>query len=344
MHHNKTLETNSIPVPPMLAGLLKQALGRSGNGFDEGAFLQQLHYWAVNSKTTGWIIDGIKWVYNSLKSWLKQFPWMSEYGLRKVIANLKKLGLIETAQHWLSQYKRVMFYRIDYDRLVAFAGDLCELITSRCAKSDQIDVRSDHTTDPEITPENSFKEQQPGVVGEKNKLLASVSALPVTEDSTGSGKDAVDPGEEESSPASSGNSSEVKADLFPEIREQVAKAISLQPGAALPASLKRAIARFPDRVESAIWYLKHQRERREIQNPAGYLHQTIIEGWELPTVQPSPGSPPDGFSEWFNWAKEQGLVIGSMTIDGVHCTLHSHQDWAKTESLMQMYPITYASS
>ncbi|MBD2119309.1 hypothetical protein [Trichocoleus sp. FACHB-262] len=100
--NSKTLEVNSIPIPPQLTGLLKRALGRTGTGFDEGAFLQQLQYWTVNSETRGWLSNGMKWIYNSLKAWQKRFPWMSEYGLRKAIANLKKLGLIQTAQHWLT--------------------------------------------------------------------------------------------------------------------------------------------------------------------------------------------------------------------------------------------------
>ena len=62
----KLLELNSIPIPPHLAGLLKQCLGKSGTGFDEGAFLQQLHYWTINPETTGWVSEGKKWVYNSL--------------------------------------------------------------------------------------------------------------------------------------------------------------------------------------------------------------------------------------------------------------------------------------
>jgi len=119
---HQSLESNSIPIPPQLIGRLKQTLGRSGTGFDEGAFLQQLHYWLQNPNSSGWIVDGAKWAYNSLKSWLTQFPWMTEYALRKAIANLQKLGLIQTAQHWINTYNRVMFYRIDYERLQAFAN------------------------------------------------------------------------------------------------------------------------------------------------------------------------------------------------------------------------------
>ncbi|MGG6297752.1 hypothetical protein ACQ4M4_25445 [Leptolyngbya sp. AN02str] len=161
---SKTLEVNSIPIPPQLAGLLKQRLGRSGTGFDEGAFLQQLHYWTLNSQTAGWIVDGVKWVYNSLKSWQAQFPWMSEYGLRKAIANLKKLGLIQTAQHWLTSYRRVMFYRIDYEQLKIFLGDVCDQFASRCVNSDHVEVGSHHTSYSEISSDTSDPEQQTGVV------------------------------------------------------------------------------------------------------------------------------------------------------------------------------------
>jgi hypothetical protein len=37
---SKILEVNSIPIPPHLDGHSKKALGRTGNGFDEAAFLQ----------------------------------------------------------------------------------------------------------------------------------------------------------------------------------------------------------------------------------------------------------------------------------------------------------------
>ncbi|MBD1852072.1 hypothetical protein [Leptolyngbya sp. FACHB-711] len=154
---HRTLEANSIPIPPQLAGLLKQTLGKSGTGFDESVFLQQLHYWTTNSAVSGWIVDGSKWIYNSLKSWQEQFPWMTQYSLRKAIANLKKLGLIQTAQHWITSYKRVMFYRINYDRLSAFTGTVCDLVTPRCANSDPTDVLNDRTTNTEISSDNELE-------------------------------------------------------------------------------------------------------------------------------------------------------------------------------------------
>jgi len=60
------LEINSIPITPQLARLLKQTLGKRGTGLDEGAFLQQLYDWTLNPATTGWMIEGTKWLYSDL--------------------------------------------------------------------------------------------------------------------------------------------------------------------------------------------------------------------------------------------------------------------------------------
>ena len=330
----KLLEPNSIPIPPHLAGLLKQCLGRSGTGFDEGAFLQQLHYWTINPETTGWISEGKKWVYNSLKSWQAQFPWMSEYGLRKAIGNLKKLGLIETAQHWISQYQRVMFYRIDYERLTAFAGSLCELVAPRCVNSDLIDVRSARTSDTETTSENSFSEQQTGVVPDFEMELEGWEAQATAAIGDGSGEGAINPGEEEIPAPCSGNSSEGVESEFPELIELVRRAIGLAPGAALPKSLVKAMKGYRDRVKPAISYLQYQQQRQEIENPVGYLYQALTAGWEL-SVSQAGSAVPIGFRQWFDQAKAQGLVLAAMAIDGVHHTLHVEKGWMPTERLMQ---------
>lgn len=338
--NSKTLETNSIPIPPHLAGLLKQALGRTGTGFDEGAFLQQLHYWTLNSATTGWLVDGVKWIYNSLKSWQQQFPWMSEYGLRKAIANLKKLGLIETAQHWISQYNRVMFYRIDYERLKTFAPDVCDLITTRCVNSDQSDMQTEHTTDTDTSSNISLSEQQTVVVSEMNKSLKEMDSLKTQSCNRDSGVEAGNLGGDNLSPASSGNNFAVQDAEFPELIDAVAQAIAHPAGSPLPTALKRAIAQSPDRVKPAIDYLSHQQQKRPINNSVGYLYQAIVEGWNLVVPQAilavsAKQYIPDGFNEWFDQMKEQGLVVAATTIDGVHHTLHVIEGWQPTQQLMQ---------
>ncbi len=330
MMGDQTLEPYAIPIPPQLAGRLKQALGRTGTGFDEGAFLQQLHYWTRNAATTGWMIDGIKWVYNSLKSWQAQFPWMSEYGLRKAIANLKKLGLIQTAQHWLSQYRRVMFYRIDYDQLAVFAADVCDQFTARCVASDHLDVRSVHITDPDISSETSFSEPQTGVVAKMNESREAMDAVSPQRCHQAAEGEVGTLGGDTLAPASSGNKSPDSSSKFPELMAAAVEVIGQLP----PPSLQHAIAQFPARVKPAIAYLQHQQQKRKIQNPIGYLYTAIIQAWEL-TIPAA--IVPVGFKEWFDGAKAKGEVVAAMAIDGVHYTLHLEQGWVPTVTLMRQY-------
>jgi hypothetical protein len=334
---DKTLETRSIPIPPHLAGLLKQTLGRSGTGFDEGAFLQQLHYWTLNSGTTGWMVDGVKWIYNSLKAWQQQFPWMSEYGLRKAIANLKKLELIQTAQHWITSYKRVMFYRIDYEKLNAFALNLCDLTTPRGVNGDQIEVQADRTSDPEISSNPSFSELQPVVGSEMDQSLEDATGLEMKEGDPCSEVEGSCFKADHLSPASSGKNSDVQGAEFPELIDAVAHAIAHPPTAPLPPPLKKVIAQFPNRVQAALSYLNQQQQKRPIKNPAGYLYEAIIQGWSLSASEPSGTVTPAGFTQWFDQARAQGLVIGATTINGVHHTLHAEHEWIPTTQMMQKY-------
>ena len=330
---HKTLEANSIPIPPYLAGLLKQTLGRSGTGFDEGAFLQQLHYWTLNAGTTGWMVDGVKWIYNSLKTWQQQFPWMSEYGLRKAIANLKKLELIQTAQHWITSYKRVMFYRIDYEKLEAFASDLRDRITPRPATSDPIEVQADRTTDTDTSSTTSVSELQTVVVSQTDQSLENTTALEIIDRDQVSEVEVISAQANHFSPASSGKNSDVQRAEFPELFDAVAQAISHPPGSPLPISLRAVVSEFPDRVQPSIVYLRHQQQRRAIQNPVGYLYRAIVEGWNLP--KSADAATPAGFRDWFDQAKAQGLVIAATIIGGVHQTLQVKQGWMPTVQAMQ---------
>jgi ubiquinone biosynthesis protein UbiJ len=121
--------------------------------------------------------------------------------------------------------------------------------------------------------------------------------------------------------------------------DAVAQAIAHPASSPLPTALKRAIAQFPDRVQTAIDYLSHQQQKRQIKNPVGYLYEAIVEGWNLVVPQATLASSakqhvPDDFSEWFDQMKAQGLVVAATTIEGVHHTLHMQQGWVPTQQLM----------
>ncbi len=267
---------------------------------------------------------------------------MTQYGLRKAIGNLKKLGLIQIAQHWITSYKRVMFYRIDYDRLSAFAGAVCDLIAYRYANSDPIDVLNDRTTNTEIPSDNSLSEQQTtvGVVSQMSEEEArSAEVGEVAGCDQVSGVEAGSAIEGTLSPTSSGKVAEIQPAEFPELVElmqQVAEAIEHPPNAPLPAALKEASERFPDRVKPAITYLRQQQQKRQIKNPVGYLYEAIVQGWELSIAESCEAIVPAGFSQWFERARAQGLVIAATTIDRVHYTLHVKRGWIPTSKIMHL--------
>lgn len=84
-------------------------------GINEAVILQQLHYWLHKSKN---IVDGYKWVYNSIPEWHKQFFWIkSETTIKKCFADLEKRGLLIAANYNKAKFDRTKWYRIDYDAL-----------------------------------------------------------------------------------------------------------------------------------------------------------------------------------------------------------------------------------
>ncbi|MBD2153095.1 hypothetical protein [Leptolyngbya sp. FACHB-16] len=248
-----------------------------------------------------------------------------------------------------------MFYRIDYERLNRFMGGVCEQNASRCAESDRIDVRSDHTSCTETSPDTSFKQQQTAVVvsveesgqvdepdkqgdrppipitkeeQEQNEDEGDRSPVSLEESSDGRGDTASAP--------SSGKDSKLETENFPELAA-VAQAVGLE-ASALPRNLRRAIAQYPEQVEGAIAYLQHQQQKRRIENPVGYLYEAIVSGWVFSTPQ-SISVLPQGFKEWFDRARIQGVVVAAMVIDGVHHTLHAQRGWIPTMQLMQELPL-----
>lgn len=85
-------------------------------GLNEALFIQQLHYWLTSSKN---IRDGKHWVYNTVDEWNKQFPFWSKATLKRTIASLEKMGLIQSANYNRISIDRTKWYTIDYEALCA---------------------------------------------------------------------------------------------------------------------------------------------------------------------------------------------------------------------------------
>ncbi|TYR81411.1 hypothetical protein FZC66_06055 [Priestia megaterium] len=83
-------------------------------GVNGALFLQQLHYWLEKSTH---VKEGFKWVYNTNKQWLAQFPFWSLSTIQRIISKLEQDGLIVKGNYNRSKFNHTSWYRINYSRL-----------------------------------------------------------------------------------------------------------------------------------------------------------------------------------------------------------------------------------
>ena len=130
---------NILVVPQALAAKL---------GYIPAAIVNQIHYWTkrcgkdyltVENYTHNpddWKTEEIdvhfednpdgfyslRWVYNSVKEWTKQFAGFTYWQVRNGLEHLRKLGVLMFAQFGKSSFKRYGWYAINYPRLEELMG------------------------------------------------------------------------------------------------------------------------------------------------------------------------------------------------------------------------------
>lgn len=100
------INENPLQVLPSLAVALKN--------INEAIILQQIQYWVNRSENE---YGGRKWVYNTIKQWKDQFPWLTEKAIRNRFDSLIEKGVIITSNFNKSKFDRTKWYTIDYDKL-----------------------------------------------------------------------------------------------------------------------------------------------------------------------------------------------------------------------------------
>ena len=86
-------------------------------GLVPAMFLQQLHYWTHSEDHIGKDVDGKRWIYNSIDSWVKNFLCKSRSTIKRTAKYLIDLGVVLTDNFNDHKYNRTRWYCIDYDRL-----------------------------------------------------------------------------------------------------------------------------------------------------------------------------------------------------------------------------------
>lgn len=179
MTDNLLLEPNSIPVPVNLASLLRDHLKTRCVG--AAIFLQQLHYWT--QKECGRIIDGVRWIWNTYKGWLKNFPCLSEWDFRIITKKLRELELILFCQPNDHERDRTGHYRLNYEH-----EWLKPLLThhhshnNECTNEQSTTASEDYSPDiKDTTSENSSDSTTNGSVEKKEneqEIKDAIAAAP----------------------------------------------------------------------------------------------------------------------------------------------------------------------
>lgn len=258
------LEENPLLIPPKLAATI---------GLHEATVLNQIQYWL--NKGVGELINGIRWIWNTLDDWLNQFPFLSKWELRKALRRLRDdLGLLEFSQKQKHRWDRTGWYTINYKRLKALQLSMCgPPHVDVCPPTDRcVTVHTSRGT--ETTPETSseitatptaailnFGEEQVDKVTQVNSLLdqeerESTGVVPKTPDQ----------------------------DNFPGAASDSVKKLVEQAEIPLNPQLKSTLANYTlEQVAAAVYHYRSVSRKGRLKNPAGWLTDCLKGQWWIGT-------------------------------------------------------------
>ncbi|EOC0702571.1 hypothetical protein ACIU3Q_005787 [Salmonella enterica subsp. enterica serovar Kokomlemle] len=101
------INENPLQVLPSLACAV---------GLNEALIAQQMHYWMGKSRH---FYDGRRWIYNSVASWQKQFPFWSEATIKRALGSLENQGVIVSGNYNPDPRDRSKWYSLNYEVLRA---------------------------------------------------------------------------------------------------------------------------------------------------------------------------------------------------------------------------------
>ncbi|MDD5395229.1 MAG: hypothetical protein PHE17_19575 [Thiothrix sp.] len=104
---NLLINENPLIVLPSLAVRV---------GLNEALILQQVHYWIGNPKA-GIVMDGRKWVWNTIAEWSEQFPFWGERTIRRAIKSATDQGFLLIGHYSKNKADRTNYYSINYEKL-----------------------------------------------------------------------------------------------------------------------------------------------------------------------------------------------------------------------------------
>ena len=133
------------------------------------------------------------------------------------------------------------------------------------------------------------------------------------------------------------SSEEIKIDV--ELQAEIEETISPQP---LNQNIRKVVLDSTVAVvKDALAVVRQQKNAGKAKRPAGLLVRAIQERWTPNPVSKSVDLMPDGFSDWFDLAREKGIVTASLPIDDQMCVCTNPEvgDWQPWTELAFAFPV-----
>lgn len=129
-------------------------------------------------------------------------------------------------------------------------------------------------------------------------------------------------------------SGEIK--IEPQLEQEIQEAIA---PCAFNVQLKRIVVEAgAELVTNALKVLEQNKKKRKVKNPAGLFRKALVERWTPNNEDPTP---PKTFNEWFNLARDAGIVMSSQFTDGKLWVFDTHAQPCLYEEMLQRYPLEF---
>lgn len=303
---------------------IANALGSS----EAATILQQLHYW-MQKKGVGVIVDGIKYVYNTFRQWVReQFVYLTDSKFIRAMKILRSLEIVKVIRHKAKQWNQTNHYSLDYQKLREW-GEAENIEISELADNSP----QDDSSQPLEMSDSSFsyidtkitnkKEQQSNIAASLKKSALGDGSDPekVKDCSVG----IASPSEENKQQLEPNrqNTGEVKSltkiDCIVNLKwkEQIKDLDSA--GIPINKTLTFLLkSHKSEQVENAISLFKARKKEQYIPNPCGYFVTVLKENWanENPIDIDSEIDTASVFRYWYNLAKELGYCSGQEMKEG----------------------------
>ena len=164
--------------PLVVSPSLAVALGN----INEAIILQQLQYWLTRSKKT---YNNRKWIYNPVRDWQKQFPWLSKTAITNRLNSLEEKGIIITANLNKRRFDRTKWYSIDYDKLNSLIESVdepeneLEIEEKPVDNSNELSQESDKSNDKKVVNGDTSNLQKDFQESCNSHLQESCKPIPI---------------------------------------------------------------------------------------------------------------------------------------------------------------------